>query len=198
MATTDSSKILGWLKAAGEVSRLRLLALCTQQDLSVSDLAQALGQSEPRVSRHLKILCAAGLLERLRQGQWVHYRLTQSSAAAWVRAGPVGAARPLRRGVCARPRSCCVATGRRIRCREREDARIAIGARFKGFVEAADVREKPGSALVVGVEHLELLETAATLLMSARHRAFATGGAERACIRGAARVLVSGVARSDP
>src|SRR5256885_13873387 len=42
--------------------------------LSVSDLAQALRQSEPRVSRHLKILCEAGLLVRLRHGQWVDYR----------------------------------------------------------------------------------------------------------------------------
>ncbi|MGH8322266.1 MAG: ArsR/SmtB family transcription factor, partial [Steroidobacteraceae bacterium] len=72
MAATDSATALGWLRAAGEDSRLRLLALCARQELSVSDLAEALRQSEPRVSRHLRILCEAGLLERLRQGQWVH------------------------------------------------------------------------------------------------------------------------------
>src|SRR5690349_23586467 len=77
-----ASDLVAWLKAAGESSRLRLLALCAERDLSVSDLAQAVGQSEPRVSRHLKILCESGLLERLRQGQWVHYRLTQSPTAA--------------------------------------------------------------------------------------------------------------------
>jgi DNA-binding transcriptional ArsR family regulator len=66
--------LVGWLRAAGEPSRLRLLALCGETPLSVSDLAQALRQSEPRTSRHLKILCEAGLLERQRQGQWVHYR----------------------------------------------------------------------------------------------------------------------------
>ncbi len=82
MGPNRSETVLGWLKAAGEDSRLRLLALCARQDLSVSDLAEALRQSEPRVSRHLRILCEAGLLERLRQGQWVHYRLTQSPAAA--------------------------------------------------------------------------------------------------------------------
>ena len=67
--------LLKWLRAAGEPSRLRLLALCADGALSVSDLARALNQSEPRVSRHLKILGESGLIERLRQGQWVHYRL---------------------------------------------------------------------------------------------------------------------------
>ena len=61
-----ASELVVWLKAAGESSRLRLLALCAERDLSVSDLAQAVGQSEPRVSRHLKILCEAGLVVRLR------------------------------------------------------------------------------------------------------------------------------------
>src|SRR6202035_3276123 len=82
--------VLGWLKAAGEDSRLRLLGLCARQEMSVSDLAEALRQSEPRVSRHLKILCEAGLLERLRQGQWVHYRLTQEAAAAGFVRGVLG------------------------------------------------------------------------------------------------------------
>src|SRR5579862_3421989 len=90
MAPMDSETVLGWLKAAGEDSRLRLLALCAQHELSVSDLAEALRQSEPRVSRHLRILCEAGLLERLRQGQWVHYRLTQNAAAAGFVQGLLG------------------------------------------------------------------------------------------------------------
>src|ERR1700742_21799 len=90
MTSVDSTTVLGWLKAAGEDSRLRLLALCARQELRVSDLAEALRQSEPRVSRHLRILCEAGLLERLRQGQWVHYRLTQNAAAAAFANGLLG------------------------------------------------------------------------------------------------------------
>src|SRR2546429_5537600 len=82
MASLGSAELVTWLRAAGESSRLRLLALCAQGDLSVSDLAQAVHQSEPRVSRHLKILCEAGLTERLRQGQWVHYRISASPPAA--------------------------------------------------------------------------------------------------------------------
>src|SRR2546427_139763 len=80
------STLVKWLRAAGEPSRLRLLALCADGALSVSDLAQALRQSEPRVSRHLKILCEAGLLVRLRHGQWVDYRLAEGlEAASFVR-----------------------------------------------------------------------------------------------------------------
>ena len=55
--------LLTALRAAGEPTRLRLLALCAHSDLTVSELTQILGQSQPRVSRHLKLLCDAGLLE---------------------------------------------------------------------------------------------------------------------------------------
>ncbi|HYL70751.1 MAG TPA: ArsR family transcriptional regulator, partial [Candidatus Dormibacteraeota bacterium] len=57
-----TQELVTWLRAAGEPTRLRLLALTADAALSVSDLAQAVKQSEPRVSRHLKILTEAGLL----------------------------------------------------------------------------------------------------------------------------------------
>src|SRR5215469_7537928 len=79
---STQAELIAWLRAAGEPSRLRLLALCDRGDLSVSDLAEALGQSEPRVCRHLRILSDAGLIERLRNGQWVHYRVTTDAPAA--------------------------------------------------------------------------------------------------------------------
>src|ERR1700760_1848237 len=82
MPLARAPQLIAWLRAAGEPSRLRLLVLCAKQDLSVSDLAHALGQSEPRVCRHLRILCEAGLIERSRNGQWVHYQLTPTEAAA--------------------------------------------------------------------------------------------------------------------
>jgi ArsR family transcriptional regulator len=68
------------LRAAGEPTRLRLLALCAHMDLTVSQLTEILGQSQPRVSRHLKLLLEAGLLERLREGSWSFYRLTVRGA----------------------------------------------------------------------------------------------------------------------
>ena len=56
--------LLAGLRAAGEHTRVRILALCAQGELSVSELTQVLGQSQPRVSRHLKLLVEAGRLER--------------------------------------------------------------------------------------------------------------------------------------
>jgi ubiquinone/menaquinone biosynthesis C-methylase UbiE/DNA-binding MarR family transcriptional regulator len=74
--------VLAGLRAAAEPTRLRLLALCARAELTVSELTQILGQSQPRVSRHLKLLCEAGLLDRLREGSWVFYRLSQRAAAS--------------------------------------------------------------------------------------------------------------------
>ncbi len=71
-------ELLEGLRAAGEESRLRLLALCAQGELTVSELTQIVGQSQPRVSRHLKLLCDAGLLHRFREGAWVFFRLADS------------------------------------------------------------------------------------------------------------------------
>ena len=71
--------LLAALRAVAETTRLRLLVLCARGELTVSELAQILGQSQPRVSRHLKLLCDAGLLDRFREGSWVFYRLSSGS-----------------------------------------------------------------------------------------------------------------------
>jgi ubiquinone/menaquinone biosynthesis C-methylase UbiE len=73
--------LLAALRAVAEQTRLRLLVLCARGELAVSELTQILGQSQPRVSRHLKLLCEAGLLDRFREGSWVFYRLSQSEPA---------------------------------------------------------------------------------------------------------------------
>ena len=64
------------LKAAAESSRLRILALLARGDLTVSDLTEILGQSQPRVSRHLKLLLDAGLIGRYQEGSWAFFRLS--------------------------------------------------------------------------------------------------------------------------
>ena len=74
--------MLQCLRAAAEETRLRILALCGETELSVSELTQILGQSQPRVSRHLKLLVEAGLLERLREGAWAFYRLCEQGDGA--------------------------------------------------------------------------------------------------------------------
>ncbi|MHA1598129.1 MAG: ArsR/SmtB family transcription factor [Alphaproteobacteria bacterium] len=78
--------LLQALRAAADPSRLRLLVLCAESDLSVSELVRIVGQSQPRVSRHLKVLTEAGLLERVREGNWGFYRLVSDGF------GPVFAA----------------------------------------------------------------------------------------------------------
>ena len=62
------------LRAAGDPTRLRLLLLLRKAELTVSELIEIVGQSQPRVSRHLKLLGEAGLLERFKEGSWVFYR----------------------------------------------------------------------------------------------------------------------------
>lgn len=74
--------LLTGLRAAGEPTRLRLLALCAHGELSVTELTHILGQSQPRVSRHLKLLVEAGLLERFREGALVFYRIAERSEPA--------------------------------------------------------------------------------------------------------------------
>ncbi|MBO0333679.1 metalloregulator ArsR/SmtB family transcription factor [Sneathiella sp. CAU 1612] len=74
--------LLQGLRAAGEETRLRLLVLCGHSELTVSELTQILGQSQPRVSRHLKLLCEAGLLDRYQEGSWVFYRLSAKNNAS--------------------------------------------------------------------------------------------------------------------
>src|SRR6202043_799353 len=69
--------LLAALRAVAEPTRLRLIVLCARGELTVSEVTQVLGQSQPRVSRHLKLLCEAGLLDRLREGSSVFYRLAR-------------------------------------------------------------------------------------------------------------------------
>ena len=83
--------LLGALRAVAEPTRLRLMVLCARGELTVSELAQILGQSQPRVSRHLKLLCDAGLLDRFREGSWVFYRQSADGPAGALSAHLVAA-----------------------------------------------------------------------------------------------------------
>ncbi len=74
--------ILSALRAMAEPTRLRLVALCAESELTVTELATILGQSQPRISRHLKVLCDAGVLDRFREGSWVFLRAARAGAGA--------------------------------------------------------------------------------------------------------------------
>ncbi len=70
------------LKTAGEPTRFRLLALVAAGDLTVTDLTEILGQSQPRISRHLKLLAEEDLIERYQEGAWAYFRLKRDGTAA--------------------------------------------------------------------------------------------------------------------
>ena len=72
------------LKAAGDSTRLRILFLLEEAELTVSELTEILRQSQPRISRHLKLLVEARLVERFREGSWAFFRRTSQGPAAGV------------------------------------------------------------------------------------------------------------------
>ena len=74
-------QMLGTLKAAAEITRLRLLFILSRGEFNVTELTRIMEQSQPRLSRHLKLLAEAGLLERHREGSWVIFRLREDGAA---------------------------------------------------------------------------------------------------------------------
>ena len=78
------------LKAAGEPTRLRILALLAEAELTVSDLTEILRQSQPRLSRHLRLLTEAGLVDRFREGSWAFFRLGERGGTAELARALIG------------------------------------------------------------------------------------------------------------
>jgi ubiquinone/menaquinone biosynthesis C-methylase UbiE len=76
--------LTGTLKAAGEATRLRILTLLAEAELTVSELTDILRQSQPRLSRHLRLLAEAGLVERHREGSWAFFRLAERGGGAEI------------------------------------------------------------------------------------------------------------------
>ena len=79
------STVLANLEAAGEGTRLRILCLLAEAELTVSELVAILGQSQPRVSRHLRLLVEAGLAARQREGAWAFFRLADDEGGQFAR-----------------------------------------------------------------------------------------------------------------
>lgn len=75
-------RLVAMLRAAGDPTRLRLLLLLRQAELTVSEVVELMGQSQPRISRHLKLLCDAGLIVRFKEGAWVFYRAADEGMSA--------------------------------------------------------------------------------------------------------------------
>jgi len=82
------------LKAGGDATRLRILCLLEEGELTVSELTEILRQSQPRISRHLKLLSAAGVIQRFREGTWAFFRRTEHGPMARVAASLTAALDP--------------------------------------------------------------------------------------------------------
>ena len=82
--TLEAGALVTLLKAAAEPTRLRILLLLSQSEFNVKDLTRILGQSQPRISRHLKLLAEAGLIERVREGSWAYFHLAESGPAGQI------------------------------------------------------------------------------------------------------------------
>lgn len=83
--TLSVDDTLAALRAVGEATRIRLIALLAQSELTVKDATAILGQSQPRISRHLKLLAEADLIQRFPEGSWVYYRLSDGPEGALAR-----------------------------------------------------------------------------------------------------------------
>lgn len=79
--------LLTALRAAAEITRLRILSVLRDSELTVSELVQILDQSQPRVSRHLKLLCESGLLQRYQEGARVYHRIADSGENSRIARG---------------------------------------------------------------------------------------------------------------
>ena len=75
---------LDQMRAVAEETRLRLMLALAEGELSVTELTRIVDQSQPRVSRHLKVLADAGLVERSREGAWIFYRMADIGAGGWL------------------------------------------------------------------------------------------------------------------
>jgi len=83
--STTSDQLIAQLKTLADLTRMRLIALCRQGECSVSELTEIIGQSQPRISQHLRALCDSGLLLRQRDGKRVFYRVSQRDENSRVR-----------------------------------------------------------------------------------------------------------------
>jgi ArsR family transcriptional regulator len=154
----DMGEVVRALKSAAEPTRLRLLFLLSQAEYTVGELAAVLDQSQPRISRHLRLLTEAGFLDRYREQQCVYYRATHDARyLEWARqllamADPDTAV--LRRD---RERAVKVVGDR---------ARVA--ARQLGATQAGEVAEPLGSPAITGIAGPDTTAGAVRLQLSSR------------------------------
>jgi SAM-dependent methyltransferase len=81
----DFDTLIGTLRGVAEPTRLRLVALLSHEELTVTEISRVIGQSQPRTSRHLRLLVDAGILGRAQEGVYVYYRLADGAGGELAR-----------------------------------------------------------------------------------------------------------------
>lgn len=200
-SASELDRLLEGLAAAAERTRLRLLAVCAEGEWTVSELVEVLAQSQPSVSRHLRLLTEAGLLERFREGSWVFYRRAgRGPGAALARA--IGELLPTADPQLAldRARLAAVRDARRSRIEQWFDGRAAEwdgerdlaaeGARVESVLRRLFTEVRPTTLLDIGTGTGRMLEVLGPLVgealgidVSPRMLALARANLDRAGLR---------------
>lgn len=145
------------LEAAGEPTRLRLLALLSEAELTVTELTAILGQSQPRVSRHLKLLVEAGLVERHREGAWAFFRRVERGGVARLLGDVVGRVDPADPVIVADLRRLTDVRGERAAQAAQYFARHAAEWDRIRALHVPDVRVEAAILSLIGDMHIETM-----------------------------------------
>jgi DNA-binding transcriptional ArsR family regulator len=185
MITFDGAALARLLRALAGVERLSLVALCLDRPVRVSDLAQAVGDSEPTVSRVLRQLADCGVLRRVRRGQSVEYGVADADTPAGRMArlllAQIGDGGPELRRARARLVSMELQRSGQLRAAAAHRSGTRLGRALRAALRADLDAVRPRVALVTGCAHLEVI--AAVSIASGRTLLLADSIAERARLR---------------
>jgi ubiquinone/menaquinone biosynthesis C-methylase UbiE/DNA-binding transcriptional ArsR family regulator len=154
----SSESMLDVLRAVGEETRLRIVALLQHGELTVTDLTDILGQSQPRISRHLKLLAEAGVVDKHREGTWAFFDLVADGPIAEVIVGVLDRIDPHDPAIAADLDRLALARGRRAAGAQEYFARIAPRWDSERSLHAADDEVEAEIVALVGTEHRRLLD----------------------------------------
>lgn len=157
MALT-SSTMLDALRAIGEETRLRIVALLQHGELTVSDLTDILGQSQPRISRHLKLLAEAGVVDKHREGTWAFFDLVAGGPIADLIAGVLAGIDAHDPAIAADLDRLQIVRSRRTAGAQEYFARIAPSWDQVRSLHAADTEVESAIVDLVGSGHRSLLD----------------------------------------
>lgn len=136
-------------RALADLTRLRIMRLIATMELAVGELAQVLGQSQPRVSRHIRILAEAGLAERRKEGSWMFIRNALPAGAGAGLRGAIAALLAAAEAEDAGFAQCCAEDRRRLAAvrRDREAAAASYFARHAEQWDELSALHSPAVAI---------------------------------------------------